>query len=180
MLAAGSFTAFLATSCGVLTAVSGAVSACVARAGVRSFRLTIGAVTLGTLGLTALTTPGGSVLLVLVGFSLAAATFCPLLLLGIWWRRLTDAGVAAGFLLGGGLTLGLVVAERVGVNVGIALHYPAPVAVPLAFAAMMVISLLTPTRVPAATASMMARMHLPEHLAGPSIDRSSPGDDRPS
>ena len=35
---------------------------------------------------------------VLVGwaFALAASTFCPLLLLGIWWERLTARGAAAG------------------------------------------------------------------------------------
>ena len=34
-------------------------------------------------------------------FAVAAATFSPLLLLGIWWRRLTDVGAATGLLLGG-------------------------------------------------------------------------------
>ena len=39
---------------------------------------------------------------VLVGwaFALAASTFCPLLLLGIWWERLTARGAAAGLVVG--------------------------------------------------------------------------------
>lgn len=178
VLSAGAFAAFLATSCGVLGAVAGAVSACVTKASVSSFRLSLVTVTLAALAITAATTPGDSVLLVLVGFSLSAATFCPLLVLGIWWRRLTDAGVAAGFLTGGGLTLTVVVLEWTGVNVGLALGYPTPLAVPLAFATMVTISLLTPGRVPRGTAAMMARMHLPEPLAGPSGDRSSRRGDR--
>ena len=39
---------------------------------------------------------------VLVGwaFALAASTFCPLFLLGIWWTRLTSRGAAAGMIAG--------------------------------------------------------------------------------
>ncbi len=39
---------------------------------------------------------------VLVGwaFALAASTFCPLLLLGIWWDRLTARGAACGLVVG--------------------------------------------------------------------------------
>ena len=39
-------------------------------------------------------------------FALAASTFCPLLVLGIWWRGLTAPGAIAG-LVGGGLCAGL-------------------------------------------------------------------------
>ena len=34
-------------------------------------------------------------------FAFTASTICPLLLLGIWWRGLTDAGAVAGMLTGG-------------------------------------------------------------------------------
>ena len=33
-------------------------------------------------------------------FAVAAATFCPLLVLGIWWPRLTAAGAVAGVVVG--------------------------------------------------------------------------------
>ncbi len=36
-----------------------------------------------------------------LAFAVAASTFCPLLLLGIWWRGLTDVGAIAGLLAGG-------------------------------------------------------------------------------
>lgn len=176
MLAAGAFAAFLATSCGVLAAVGGAVSACVTRAGVSAFRLATAAVALTTLTLTSLTTPGGSLLGVLLGFGLSAATFCPLLLLGIWWRRLTAAGAGAGFAVGGGLTVALAVGDVVGVKLWLVSEYHATFTVPLAFVAMVVISLVTPGRVPMGVDRMMARMHLPEEVAGSLDDRSSLGD----
>ncbi|MEV0229038.1 cation acetate symporter [Nonomuraea sp. NPDC050786] len=173
VLAAGAFAAFLATTGGVLVAVGGAVSTCLTRAGVSSFRTAVGLVLLAALVLTAVSTPQTSVAFVLIGFSLSAATFCPLLVLGIWWRRLTDAGVAAGFALGGGLTAVLVLGEGAGVKTGVLSANPAPVAVPVAFAAMVLISLVTPGRVPRGVGRMMAKMHLPEHLVGPPAYRSS-------
>ena len=36
-----------------------------------------------------------------LAFAVAASTFCPLLVLGIWWRGLTAAGAVAGLLVGG-------------------------------------------------------------------------------
>ncbi|GAA4944765.1 cation/acetate symporter [Nonomuraea thailandensis] len=178
LLAAGAFAAFLATSGGVLVAVGGALSACLSPPGVRSFRAAVLVVMLAGLALTAVTGPGVSMALVLLGFCLSAATFCPMLVLGIWWRRLTDAGVAAGFLAGGGVTAALVLAEQAGVKMGALTSCPAPVAVPVSFAAMVVISLVTPGRVPRVAGRMLARMHVPEHLAGPLTYRSSHGDDR--
>ena len=38
-----------------------------------------------------------------LAFAVAASSFCPLLVLGIWWRRLTPVGAVAGLLTGGGL-----------------------------------------------------------------------------
>ncbi|MEU8360869.1 cation acetate symporter [Nonomuraea sp. NPDC048882] len=178
LLAAGAFAAFLATAAGVLAAVGGALSARASRAGARSFRVAVVAVLAAALGLTAVTAPGASVALVLLGLSLSAATFCPLLVLGIWWRRLTDAGAAAGILLGGGSTAVLVIGEQAGVRMGPLTSCPVPVAVPVAFAAMVLISLAAPARTPRDVGRMMARMHLPEHLAGPLTYRSSSRDDR--
>ncbi|GAA3690906.1 hypothetical protein GCM10022224_065430 [Nonomuraea antimicrobica] len=184
LLAAGAFAAFLATTGGVLAAVGGAVSACVsrggARGGARSFRAAVAAVMVAALAVTAATTPGASVPLMLLGFSLSAATFCPMLVLAIWWPRLTDAGVAAGIALGGGVTAALVVAEQAGVWTGALTSCPAPVAVPAAFAGMIMISLVTPGRTPRGVGSMMGRMHLPEHLAGPPAHRSSHHEGRSS
>ena len=35
--------------------------------------------------------------------AIAASTFAPLLLLGVWWRRLSVPGAFAGLIVGGGL-----------------------------------------------------------------------------
>jgi len=35
-----------------------------------------------------------------LAFAVAASTFCPLLVLGIWWSGLTDRGAVAGLLVG--------------------------------------------------------------------------------
>ena len=43
-----------------------------------------------------------------MAFAVAASTFCPLLVLGIWWRGLTTAGAISGLIVGGGLSRALV------------------------------------------------------------------------
>jgi cation/acetate symporter len=177
LMSAGAFAAFLATSCGVLGAVAGAVSACVSRAGARAYPLVLALVVAAALGLTSVTSPGSSLVMLLVAFSLSAATFTPLLVLGIWWWRLTSAGVVAGFLAGGGLTVVAVGLSQAGVRTEGVLAYPVALAVPLAFVAMVVISRLTPGHLPPGVPAMMARMHLPEQSAAHTPDRSSYGDD---
>ncbi|WP_214326561.1 hypothetical protein [Nonomuraea sediminis] len=116
----------------------------------------------GAAAVAACTGAAGSVGLVLLGFGLSAATFCPLLVLGIWWRRLTGAGVAAGFAVGAVLTLA-----------GVNLDYGTPVAVACSFAVMVVISLVTPGLVPREAGRMLARMHRPDDRSSQLYDRSS-------
>ena len=94
---------------------------------------------------------------ILVGwaFALAASTFCPLFLLGIWWTRLTAAGAACGMVAGAVIATTLIIAglvlEEPGGVAGALLAQPAIVSVPIAFLAMIVVSLRarerpTPTR----------------------------------
>lgn len=174
VLAAAAFSAFLSTSCGVLAAVAGAVSSCVTTAGVGSFRAAAVVVLALALAVTSSVGVGSTVLLVLVGFSLSAATFCPLLLLGIWWRRLTDLGAAAGLLAGAGVTVSLTVTDSVGLNTGLAVVCPAAFAVPVAFVVMVLISLVTPGRMPESVDLLLLRMHDPEDRSSYGSLRSSP------
>jgi cation/acetate symporter len=104
---------------------------------------------------------------VLVGaaLGLAASTFCPLLLLGIWWRRLTARAAAAGMLVGAttattAIVLGLVLAPGTDTVLGALLAQPAVVTVPIAFAVMIVLSLLE--RPDATSEASMLAMHRPE------------------
>jgi Na+(H+)/acetate symporter ActP len=106
---------------------------------------------------------------VLVGwaFAIAASSFCPVFLLGIWWRGLTRRGAAIGMVAGageatGGNIAGLAIGEVSGAA-GALLSQPAVVSVPLAFAAMIVISLLDSPDRPAAEHAMLV-LHAPEGL----------------
>ena len=103
-----------------------------------------------------------------LAFAVAASSFCPLLVLGIWWRRLTPIGAIAGLLTGGGLAgLAVVITLVAGRGdgwSGALLAQPAAWTVPIAFAVMIVVSLRTPTRVPSGVARTMVALHAPESL----------------
>jgi cation/acetate symporter len=107
----------------------------------------------------------------------AASSFCPLLVLGIWWHRLSTTGALAGLYVGGGLACLAVLATITGGPyeglAGALLAQPAAWTVPIAFTVMISVSFLTPDRVPAGVARTMVRLHTPENL---DLDR---GDWRP-
>ena len=101
-----------------------------------------------------------------LAFAVAASTFCPLLVLGIWWRGLTDVGAVAGLLAGGlgsGSAVVWVLADGSGDGFGaVLLSQPAAWTVPLAFLTMIGVSLLTASRIPVHTRRFMVRLHTPE------------------
>jgi cation/acetate symporter len=168
LVAAGAFAAFLSTSSGLLVSVAGALSHDVMRGGVGTFRLC--AVVAGAVATAAALPVNRFALGLLVGwaFAIAASSFCPLIVLGIWWRRLTWIGATAGVIAGGGACCLAIVTTMLGVaNHGWAaalLGQPAVWTVPLAFAVMVVVSLFTPRAVPPHAEQVMLRMHLPEAL----------------
>jgi cation/acetate symporter len=169
LVAAGAFAAFLSTSSGLLTAVAGVLATDVlGRGSVRAFRVSAvcgGAVPLGL----ALHVTGLNVSQVVgLAFAVAASSFCPLLVLGIWWRGLTDLGAAAGILAGGGAAAGSVLLTVFGLHLprpfGELVTEPAAWTVPLAFAVMVSVSLATQHRIPADLRQIMFRLHAPEAL----------------
>jgi cation/acetate symporter len=179
LAAAGAFAAFLATSSGLMVSVSGVLSTDVlGRGSVREFRraaLIAGIVPL----LLALRTVGLDVSEVVgLAFAVAASTFCPLLVLGIWWRGLTAAGAAAGLVVGGGLSGAAVLFTVLGPDLrgwpGALLAEPAAWTVPAAFAVMVVASRLTAAQVPPDVGRTLVQLHAPEsfRLAAPAY-RSS-------
>lgn len=174
LTAAGAFAAFLSTSNGLTVAVAGVLTQDVIGrgalgrrlGGVRAFQLSaIVAVTVPLL--LALASEGvGVARAVGLAFAFAASTFCPLIVLGIWWRRLTDAGAVAGMAVGA-LLSGVAVLDTLLDRphdgwLGALLGQPAAWTVPAAFATMIVVSLLTPSRVPRHVATTMVRLHTPE------------------
>ncbi|MFF3442580.1 cation acetate symporter [Streptosporangium sp. NPDC002721] len=177
LVTAGAFAAFLSTSSGLTVSVAGVIGQDILKGGVRSFRAAAVLAVIVPLGLAvfARTLPVADV--VGLAFAVAASSFCPLLVLGIWWRRLTPAGAMAGLLAGGGLACGAVLMTIGGGPhtglVGALLAQPAAWTVPIAFLVMVVVSLLTPGRIPPNVARTMVRLHTPEIL---NLDR---GDWRP-
>ncbi|MEW2118789.1 cation acetate symporter [Streptomyces sp. NPDC005474] len=171
LVAGGAFAAFLSTASGLTMAVAGVLTQDVLPSrGVRHFRL--GTVIAMAVPLAASAIVGGLPVADAVGlaFAVSASSFCPLLVLGIWWRRLTPPGAAAGMLVGGGSALLAVAATMASFPGTGALHallaWPALWSVPLGFLTMILVSLATPGRVPAGTAAILARFHLPEELSG--------------
>ena len=169
LVAAGAFAAFLSTASGILTSVAGVLSTdIIGRGSIRDFRsaaLVAGIVPL----VLSLRISGLDVSLVVgLAFAVAASSFCPLLVLGIWWRGLTDIGAAAGVLAGGGAAAGAVLLTVLGGAghgwIGTALNYPAAWTVPLSFFVMVVVSVATRRRVPANVALTMLRLHAPDAL----------------
>ncbi|MHA6779476.1 sodium/solute symporter [Pseudonocardia saturnea] len=175
LVAAGAWAAFLSTSSGLIVSVAGVLSTDVfKRRRVRDFRFAAvlaGLVPLGlALGVSRLDFSEAVALV----FAVAASTFCPLLVLGIWWRGLTDRGAISGLLVGGGLSAGAVAVSLAGLvedgALGVLLYRPAVVSVPAAFATMVLVSLATRDRRPADVDQILLRLHAPERL-GLSRDR---------
>jgi Na+(H+)/acetate symporter ActP len=170
LVAGGAFAAFLSTASGLTMAVAGVLTQDVLPSrGVRHFRL--GTALAMAVPLAASVLVGGLPVADAVGlaFAVSASSFCPLLVLGIWWRRLTPPGAAAGMLVGGGAAFVAVAATMAGYPGTGTLHallaWPALWSVPLGFLTMMLVSLATPGRVPPGTAAILARFHLPEELS---------------
>jgi Na+(H+)/acetate symporter ActP len=165
---AGAIAAFLSTSSGLLVSVAGALSHDLFGRSVAGFRTAtvVGGVVAIAAGLKV--APFDINVLVGWAFAIAASSFCPLLVLGIWWRRLTATGAIAGLVIGGGLASGAIVATMLGVAPGgwwgAVLAEPAAWTVPVAFTTMVAVSLRTPARIPAGTTAWLLGVHAPESL----------------
>ncbi|MEU0962126.1 cation acetate symporter [Micromonospora aurantiaca (nom. illeg.)] len=169
LVAAGAFAAFLSTSSGLLTSVAGVISTDVlGRGSVRGFRLAT-VIAGGVPAVLSLNVSGLDVSQVVgLAFAVAASSFCPLLVLGIWWRGLTDLGAAAGVLVGGGAAVGAVLLTVLGPPLtgwpATLTTQPAAWTVPLAFTVMVVVSMASRRRLPRDVGATMLRLHTPESL----------------
>ncbi len=173
LVAAGAAAAFLATATGLTVTVAGVLSQDVVsrriHSPILSFRVAavVAVIVPLILGLTAETLPLARA--VSLAFAVAAATFSPLLLLGIWWPRLTDVGAAAGLLLGGVLASTAIVASTLLPDLtgwpAALLSQPAAWAMPAALITMVVVSLRTAHRITPGVERIMIRLHTPEAVA---------------
>jgi Na+(H+)/acetate symporter ActP len=172
LVTAGALAAFLSTSSGLLTSVAGVVFTDVLRAerggSVRDFRVATVLAAVVPIVLSVYASNMDVSRVVGLAFAVAASSFCPLLVLGIWWRGLTDIGAAAGILAGGGAAMVAVLITVLGPPLtGWPAEFvgqPAAWTVPLAFAVMIAGSLLTKRRVPGDVGATMLRLHAPESL----------------
>lgn len=168
VLAAGAFAAFLSTSSGLLVSVAGVLSTDVLRGRVRSFRVATVLVAILPAALAVWARPESLAVSVGMAFALAASTFAPVLLLGIWWRKLTWTGALAGMCVGGGLVLAALVVNLVlGWTGETAPWYtlqPALITVSAAFATTIGVSLATRRRIPSDVNQVMLRLHAPDRL----------------
>jgi Na+(H+)/acetate symporter ActP len=179
LVTAGAFAAFLSTSSGLAVSVAGVLSQDLLRGRARSsiggFRVgTVIAVAVpGVLSLLGFRTPLADT--VGLAFAVAASTFCPMLVLGVWWRRLTPRGALAGLGVGGVLALSavaLTLTGRSGSGLRAALlAQPAAWSVPIAFGVMVLVSLANRSGVPATAGRVMVRLHAPESV---DLDRAVP------
>ncbi|WP_026424786.1 cation acetate symporter [Actinokineospora inagensis] len=164
LLTAGAFAAFLATSLGLLLVVAGAISHDLVPGGLARLRFTVvaAAAVVVLLALPSVKLDAG--VLVTWGFTVAASTFCPLLVLGIWWPRLTApgaiAGVAAGLLASAGAIAVALFGPPLSGLPALLIAQPAPWSIPLAFVTMVGGSLFG--RPPAWSSAAMLRLHLRE------------------
>lgn len=173
LLLAGAFAAFLSTSSGLTMAIAGVVGQEIDRrrwfggrlVGVASVRVAAVTCVLPPLALALAAENLPVATSVTFAFALAASTFCPLLVLGIWWPRLTRHGAVAG-LVGGGLAAGSAPLVTLGLDpdgwVGLVVAQPALWTVPLGFGLMIGVSLLTRGGRPADVDRLFARLHTPE------------------
>jgi cation/acetate symporter len=172
LVTAGALAAFLSTSSGLLTSVAGVVFTDVLHAdrggSVRDFRLATVLAAIVPMALSIYAANMDVSRVVGLAFAVAASSFCPLLVLGIWWRGLTDVGAAAGILVGGGAAMAAVLITVLGGPLSgwpaQLIEQPAAWTVPLAFLVMVAGSLLTKRRVPSDIGATMLRLHAPESL----------------
>jgi Na+(H+)/acetate symporter ActP len=186
IVAAGAFAAFASTLSGLMVSLASAMGhdvygrwlrpAASPQSRARAFK--VGAVGVATavalLGL--LVEQFDISILVGWAFAIAASSFFPLLVLGIWWRGLTVAGAAIGSAVGGLVATGAIVLTMVSfVSPSVAAFYqghstlavllaqPAIVTVPIAFSVMVVISLAR-RRLPVGVRTTMLHLHAPDRL----------------
>ncbi|MGB6163947.1 MAG: cation acetate symporter [Pseudonocardiaceae bacterium] len=167
LIAAGAFAAFVSAANGLVVSVAGGLCTDVLPARLRDFRVaTVVAWSVPlafVLAVSSLDLAQG----VGLAFAVAASSFCPLLVLGIWWRGLTDIGARAGILAGGGVAVAAVLPAAAGVlppGWQEVAAQPAAFTVPLAFLTMIVVSRRTKDRVPTEVSRILLRLHAPDRL----------------
>ncbi len=190
VLAGGAFAAFLSTASGLTVSVAGVLDQDLLGARMRratgddtpparTFRLSVVVAVAVPAVVSVLGVNTSLADTVGLAFAVAASTFCPLLILGVWWRRLSVTGATAGLLTGGVLALVATVATVAGAASGrgwpgALLAQPAAWTMPTATLVMVLVSLATPGSVPPGAARTLVRLHVPEDVLAATRGRPEP------
>ncbi|MCI9888188.1 cation acetate symporter [Micrococcales bacterium 31B] len=165
--AAGAFAAFVSASSGLVVCVAGVLCQDVVARWTEhrtalAFRLALVPALVVPLAFSFILPHLQVARMVGLAFAVAASTLCPLLVLGIWWTRLTRKGALAGLTVGGIASGGAAAANLVAaLDVPSWLQQPAAWTCPLAFATMVLVSLATRPEPAARVATVMESLHVP-------------------
>lgn len=165
---AGAFAAFMATASGLVLSIAGVLSQDLLQkrmGAMQGFRAGAAIALVAPLLVLPFVAPHHLADMVAMAFAVAASTFCPLLILGIWWKGLSTAGAVAGLAVGGVTSVSAVAMALFLPLRGfaqVALGQPAAWTVPLAFATMIIVSLLTSDHIPGHAAITLGRLHTPD------------------
>jgi len=98
--------------------------------------------------------------LVALAFTVAASTFTPIFILGIWWRGMTEKGAIAGLLIGLGVSMWMIFLPGT-LPSFLQFKIPGIVTVPVGFLSVIIVSILD-RKVPADVNDFMKRVHSKE------------------
>lgn len=189
LVAAGGLAAALSTAAGLLLVISSAVAHDLLK---RTFRpnitdkgeLLVARIAAGlavcVAGYFGINPPGFVAQVVAFAFGLAAASFFPVILLGIFWKRANDRGAIAGMISGIGFTAGYIVYFKfMNPELNSAAHWLFGISpegigtfgMMINFAVAISVSLLTPPP-PVAVQELVEEIRLPDHI-GPAHELSA-------
>lgn len=98
--------------------------------------------------------------LVGLAFAIAASTFFPVLMMGVWWKGTTEKGALVGMIVGMVGSAVMITTNLLGMHT---LKNPSIITVPAAFLAIWLVSRID-GKVPADTMQFMRKVHMPEKV----------------
>jgi cation/acetate symporter len=98
--------------------------------------------------------------LVALAFTVAASTFTPIFILGIWWRGMTEKGAIAGLLLGLGVSMYMIFFKDT-LPTFLQFNVPGIITVPVGFLSVYIVSKLD-RKVPGDVNEFMKKVHSKE------------------
>ena len=172
LMAAGVFAAILSSTTGITFSIASTLSQDLLRrklSGVAGFRVGVVLTVLVPFALVSFARNFNLAEMIVMAMAVGAATFAPVLVLGIWWRGLSVPGAITGMLVGGITSTAAVLTalfRSLPADLQPYISSPAAWSVPLSFVVTIVVSLMTQHRRPANASVILGRLHTPERFRG--------------